>query len=293
MVMLIRNSLKLFCLLLLLFGCNRKETLKKYYESGALMAEAEVVDNKKNGVYIIYYENGDTSSVSYWIGNIKEGLDKSFYEGGNIESIAHYKMGKVEGEVKIFYPNGVLNEQYNKTQGVLDGPAKFYYDNGNLEGEVFYRDEKRVGVETYYYLSGSIHYKRHYVIIGGKEVFTGGIDFNEDGSVKEETIRVEIVANKDTVSIGDNINFLISLHKPRLDRTKMVVGDFDDDFNLIDETSLDTISAEGHKVNYEILAQKKGVNYLRGKMINYEVLDEKRNRTREGHTNFEYAFFVQ
>lgn len=293
MVMLIRNSLKFVTLLLLLCSCDGKETLKEYYESGALMAEAEVIDNKKNGIYIEYYENGDTLAVSNWKDNVQEGLSRFLYQGGNLKSISPYKLGKVEGEVNIFYPNGVLSEQYNKVEGVLNGRARLYYDNGSLEKELFYREGKRVGVETYYYLSGGIRYKKHYVIIGGEEVFTGGIEFNEDGSVKEETIRVEIVTNKDTVSLGDNVNFLISLHKPHFDRTKMIVGDFDDDFNLIDENSLDTVYTEGHKVDYKILAKTKGINYLRGKMINYVVLDEERNRTRESHTNFEYAFFVQ
>lgn len=291
--MLIKNSIRLACLLLLLYGCNRKETLKKYYESGALMAEAEVVDNKKNGVYIEYYENGDTSSVSYWKDNVQEGLSKFMYQGNVIETISHYKGGKEEGEVRLYYPNGILSEQYYKVGGVLTGPAKLYYDNGNLEKELFYRDGKRVGVEKYYYLSGNIRYKKHYVIIGGEEVFTGGIEFNEDGSVKEETIRVEIVTNKDTVSLGDSVAFLISLHKAPFVRTKMVVGDYDDDFNLNDENSLDTLLVENHKIEYNLSAKKRGINYLRGKMINYEVLDEKRKLTRESHTNFEYAYFVE
>ena len=299
------------------WSCEHKETLKKYYDNGKLMAEVEMVDGKKNGRHIEYFENGDTMSVSHWKdwkingkkssyypnGKIKtvsswendlqNGETRSYYENGNIESISHWKDDKSHGEGRIYYENGQLSEIYHRRNGILHGPFTWYYENGQLKAEGFFRDSVKVGVVKEYYDTGELLAENHFVNLKGKQTYTGGIEYNKDGSVKNESIRVDTKAEKDTINLGEELQLKITLRKPYFDKTKVIIGDYNYNFSVVDSSSLRTLEAINHEVIYKVQPKRHGENFVRGYVSNYRVIDKHKNITEESHTNFEFPYYVQ
>lgn len=275
------------------WSCEHRETLKKYYDNGKLMAEVEMVAGKKNGRHIEYFENGDTMSVSHWKDWKQEGEAKFYYENGNIESISHWKDDKSHGEGRIYYENGQLSEIYHRRNGILHGPFTWYYENGQLKAEGFFRDSVKVGVVKEYYDTGELLAENHFVNLKGKQTYTGGIEYNKDGSVKNESIRVDTKAEKDTINLGEELQLKITLRKPYFDKTKVIIGDYNYNFSVVDSSSLRTLEAINHEVIYKVQPKRHGENFVRGYVSNYRVIDKHKNITEESHTNFEFPFYVQ
>jgi antitoxin component YwqK of YwqJK toxin-antitoxin module len=318
MIKLLHNT-GLFAIILgfCLFSCENKETLRKYYDNGSIKAEVEVVNGQKNGKHIEYFENGDTlsisewrdgklnglrldffskgkiRSVSFWKNNEVNGINKSYFENGNLESISIWENGLENGEGKFFYKNGSIKHFYNRRQGGLNGPYKWYYENGNVEEEGFYRDGIKVGIVKEYFETGELLAANRFVNLKGEQKPMGGVEYNRDGSIMHETIRVNLKPNKDTLKLGEKLDLTIELKKPYFGNTKIIFGDFDYKFDEVDKSSLDTLFAVNHEATYSVKPISRGENWIRGIANNYEVLDEKENITKESHVYFEFFYYVE
>jgi antitoxin component YwqK of YwqJK toxin-antitoxin module len=300
------------------FGCsNKQEKVIKFYPNGNLMTEVELRNGEKNGKHIEYYENGSVKSVSYWIKNLKQDYDTTFYENGNIESIASWKNTQQNGEAKffyrngnlrsvsnwqmdvptgegrIYYENGEIKEIYYKKEGGITGLNRQYYDNGNLKVKGYYKEGLKHGRREYYYDSGELWTVNSFLNFRGKETHTGGVEFDKNGKIIHETIRIEAKAEKDTIILGDDLILHVELKKPIVNHSKLVIGCYDESFYVTDSTCFAKYPMKNHKAIYQVKSQNKGLQFVRGYVSNYEIIDKKKNITRESHTYLEYPYFVK
>ena len=200
----------MFLFFSLLVSCQLKDNELKcsYYESGKLKSESVVKDNKNNGKMIEYYENGNIKNISYWKNGLQDSIAKSYSDIGNLTSEGYYKDGK------------------------LNGVAVFNTIEGKLEIIGNYKNGLRHGKQTVYFSNGKVSMVKFFLNIKNKEKFMGGVLYNEDGSIKDEIMWVDLKINKDTVSLGENIELELDLKKPEFKNTRFILGKFDDDFNL-------------------------------------------------------------
>jgi hypothetical protein len=265
-------------IMLLGISCTEKEIKKdkEYYENGVL--RKEIPRNKDgliHGRLISYYQNGDTMLYTGWELGKKHGLEKSFYRNGNTQYILEYEKDKINGQMLGFYESGNIFQ-------------KAYYRDGILSGEfVEYFDSKNHEVSTI----------NNYVNYQGSQKLTGWVNYFQDGSIESEESRIVVELQKDTLLLGENLIFNLSLTSPRYDSTYFFIGSYDGRFFGGDLPVVDTIYSTNHKIRYELKALKKGKNYIRGGAKNYAVLspskEGNRREIRRPEVYFERFYFVK
>lgn len=298
-----KNLINLFAYFILLggiscaVGCESRDTRKEFYSNGKLKSESEFKENIQDGERIDYYESGDLESKSQWRDGKQHGQAIFYYPAGIIKSKSEWKDGKLDGYYEDFYESGELQGFGYYKNGLETGKYKLYYPDGELMQEGSYRDGIRHGEQNVYSKDGKIKTKKHFLNVKGQEVVSSFVAFNEDGTIKEEYKRIKIVADKDTVSVGEYLNVNIQLIGPRFDSTDYILGikGFDGTFNAVNPDGLDTAKAEGHKVTYQIIPEGLGKQYLRGFADNFKVTEVKGDTTTTiaNHFYFEFPFYVK
>lgn len=98
---------------------------RKYYLSGNIFIEGELLEGNRTGKWIAKYENGQV-----W-------------------SVANYEDGKNHGSSMVYFENGQLRYNKEYINDVPHGLWKFYSPEGVLLGEVMYEDGEVVWENDY------------------------------------------------------------------------------------------------------------------------------------------------
>ena len=110
----------------------QSEIVKKYDETGKLVATITMKDGKRNGITTAFYKDGNVSVESNYVNNIKSGIEKKYYENGTVYRIRQYLNGKMNGEEKRYYRNGILMTRQTYKDNMPANDLREYYRNGNL-----------------------------------------------------------------------------------------------------------------------------------------------------------------
>jgi len=146
---------------------------KTYYPDGVLETDGELLDNKRDGKWIIYNPQG------------------------TIVQDLMYNDGQQTGKQRKYYDNGILKELYNCDSNSIVGPYVEYYATGQLKTKGFYDKNGRTGEWTSYYSNDSIQSKLFYsenVRVGRQFFFspTGKISSDEYFNNEGESIRLKL-----------------------------------------------------------------------------------------------------
>ena len=91
---------------------NDKAVVKKrYYESGALLAESQYVNGKAHGIQKVYYESGALLAESAYVNGKAHGVLKRYYESGALWIEIPYENGRRHG-IKKFYNKDKASIEY-------------------------------------------------------------------------------------------------------------------------------------------------------------------------------------
>ncbi|MFI1771885.1 energy transducer TonB [Thalassobellus citreus] len=118
---------------------------KKFYESGELFAEYDVVSAKRNnwffkeGNYKEYYKNGVLKIESLYTKNELYGVWKQYYETGEKEWEVEYTEGYKQGVYKQFYKNKKLKTLGFHDLDLKSGIEKRYDSEGNETHSLKYK----------------------------------------------------------------------------------------------------------------------------------------------------------
>ena len=78
---------------------------KEYYDSGKILKEVYISNDKENGPEKIYYENGKISSIKNYKNGVVDGEYIEYYTDGELKLKGSYKNGLREGEFKTYLMN--------------------------------------------------------------------------------------------------------------------------------------------------------------------------------------------
>ena len=70
----------------------------QYYESGAVMMEGGMKDDKRSGEWKSYFPDGKVQSTGFFENGIRTGVAKVYHENGNLYMDGFYKEGHKSGE---------------------------------------------------------------------------------------------------------------------------------------------------------------------------------------------------
>lgn len=129
-----------------------------YYEKGNLWSERKCQD----GTYVemrTYYPNGKLDTIYPLNNNVAHGKALRYDEKGNLLSEVFYVNGKRQGQGKSYYPDGTLQGTITFVDDVLNGEAVDYYPNGKVFRKFAFKNAVLDGASKQYYESGRLFVK--------------------------------------------------------------------------------------------------------------------------------------
>jgi len=236
----------------ILYSCKGKNK-KEYYDDGILKAEYSVnQEGRLEGERKEYFHSGELSSVGHWENDTLDGDVIHYYLNGKIESKLSFKKGKKNGLFLFYNKDGKVKQ-------------KSFWVDGYTHGDVitFLSDSFGGGIE-----------KEYFVNFKGKNTSLGWVSYYKNGNLYDESRRVQFTSSNDTIKLGESFIVDLELRRPRFKKTEFVLGKYDDEFNLTDSTSLDTIVAIDNKAKLKFTPKEKGTKVLRGFARNYEFIED-------------------
>ncbi len=255
--------------------CDQKRIEKYYYKNGKLKYQVEVIDSVFHGESKLYFENGNIKTILHWNNGKKQGIALVYYDNGRLASNKYYEKGKLLGWSWDFFQSGRLMKK------------AFYYNDSIRSICEFYSDSipDRLVAEDIF---ATDH---------GRPKQVGWIEYNVNGSIKEESRCVKIRANKDTVSLGEELVFNLELKKPKFDSTIFVVESSSDELTSKKSNHSDTIVARSHSIVYSVKGKVKGWNFIKGYVKNLKLVGYESDDTYQTMSipdiYFEYPYYVK
>jgi len=119
------------------FGCT-------YYESGRLIWEVPLKNNKNDGIAKTYFESGKLMRETPYRDDKREGIARDYFESGKLQQETPYRNGNREGITKSYFESGRLSQETPYRNGIREGQMKRYRENGKLFFTMMFKDNSPV-----------------------------------------------------------------------------------------------------------------------------------------------------
>lgn len=177
----------------------------EYYRNGKLKYRKKYVNDKLTDTACFYFKNGNISQLQILKDDIKVGCWKKFNENGQAYSEINFKDNELHGPCNTYTyrtlrPLSLLNYKF----GLLHGKQLRYYSSGKPRSISFYEDGT--------------------ACLGTKE-------WRENGTEIKYNIEIKI-AEKNTLSLNNELLYLISCSDMRDDDVAYLCGDKDKGANV-------------------------------------------------------------
>lgn len=233
-----------------------------------------ISEHDENERKIERYGNGNIKSITVWRNGEKHGVSEYYSEDGVLLKKVTYLHNKATGVAEEFYPNGVTAKSYFLHDSVMNGSYNEFYPNGNLKvkGGQFINGNKS-GVFCFYNEMGVITGKNIYLIVQGNSILNEYVRYNKSGNIDfSQSHCLVVLSQKDTISFGENFEMDIVLTGAYFNKMQVIIGNYDEEFNLIDSNMGDTLfDGDGdYKIRYTHPGVKEGRNLIRGIVKDYK-----------------------
>jgi len=251
-----KNSLykiiRFFLILILIHSCtsNNQEVIKN--ENGNICMKCELKNGVRNGKCYEYYPNGDIYVISSWIAGVQNGKKIVYFENGTIKETSIWEDGNLEGEVIEYSGKGYVHKVKQYMNGKPDGLWIHFFEGYPM------RAMQYVIVKDY------------------QEYLNQWWVYDYFGDVKkEESHYYSIYSEKgDSIKAGVAGVLKVKLEAPVFGGyMKLVTGNFDNKFNPIDATKLDTINCVGFEGTVKYKFDEIGTHFVQG-----IILDAKKGK---------------
>ncbi|UZR99857.1 toxin-antitoxin system YwqK family antitoxin [Chondrinema litorale] len=292
-------------MLLISCGVQQEEYEKDYYENGNLKYIIQIQNGEYNGELKLYYENGELKTETRVVDGIRNGPFKKYSKDGLLLKEGTYKDGEYNGHYKVYYNNGKLNKTYVLEKGIANGINKIFSPKGNIIYEGKYIDMYMVGTHYGYYDdSRKLLKSKEKSVLFVFEGDTSSIPifyekYDSLGNLYDSKSRVNVITEKDTFYQDEEVLVTLEVTEPEHSRIMAHVGNYNDEFILIDSTDFITygnIETLGHTIEVELPTDKIGKKMLRGYIYDFDV----ESKTDSGtttigslHNFFEYEYYVK
>ncbi|GEM_PF-1132110 len=197
--------MKYFLLIIVLVSCSKKEHKIVYYNSGELLSEYYLENNKLNGIYKEYYRNGNLKETHNYKNDIR--IDSSIYyykePQKNIRKIENHISDSIS---KLIFYNYKANKLI-KSEGMS------------------YKDSILIG-KWKYYINGILIRVSEYKNIENKTYLNQEWDFNVNGDTICLSTFFKITKNvKDTLKLNQEFVSIVHVRCPyyKLEDSKILV----------------------------------------------------------------------
>lgn len=275
-------------------NCNKREEGvtydKQYYKSGELKYIVPInEDSLAQGKVYKFSKDGDTISIVKYIDGEKHGVKKKYYKNGNLKYKLHYKKDRADGKFKRYFKNGNIAVNTSYDNGKMHGKYLRYYESGNI---------RQKGKHNHGVLDG--YFKTYFdsskKILSGIDKFKNGKNvehklYKKDGTLDSSKTHFFIEVQHDSLSLNSSQHLKVNILSPVYDSTKLVVGAFDEDFNIVDSSSLDTFKTTKHEFKYPLESSDKGKNVVRGYLWHYELKNKVKDSVEKKYESFPKFYF--
>ncbi|MFO7526109.1 MAG: hypothetical protein R6W68_11725 [Ignavibacteriaceae bacterium] len=104
--------------------------------------EFDVVDGKKNGIFVIYNQNGNVETIGYIENEKNYGEWKYYYPNGVLESVGKFREDKPDSVWNWYYMTGTVKQTGEFSGGKKHGEWKYYDDFGNHYLTMKYKNDE-------------------------------------------------------------------------------------------------------------------------------------------------------
>lgn len=229
-------------------GCDlEKQTdphaqiILEHDDQGRLIGSFEAVDSIYNGLGKIYDSLGFLAAEIEFVDGLRNGKSRQ-YQSGTLAVEAFFLNGLPHGIYKGYYPSGNVERQGKFFQGVQVGLWLFYFDKP--------KDAVRKRIE--------------YVLIQDSSVANYIEQYDRGGKVTFNSTKLTFTQTKDGLQI--------ELIDKELHQVQVIIGNFDQTFNIIEASKLDTIPISAN----EIVLPMSQNDTIRGVVELYQWIDSKR-----------------
>lgn len=257
-----KNNTIIFALCLLFVSCSQQPNKKGEYV-------IKPIDQAKE-LRIKYKANGNIEYIQQYTGDKPDGLYLSFHDNQNPDNMAFLKNEKNNGTGLVFHKNGVLNNFGQYIEGEKNGWFYVFDKSGMLTG------------------------KREYINIKDKSYLNQWIEYSSDGAAdKINSSYISLNTDKDTIQKGDEFRLSVCLEASYFKQYMiMIVGDFDEKFNLSQSAVCDTIKSVNYVASYNTKTYKHGKNILRGMVQEIKHSDDINTKFNIRKIYFTKEFYV-
>lgn len=252
----------------------------------------------KSDRQVDYYPDGKIKSSSSIVGGIKNGFSVNYYNNGVIKCLCRYQNDTLEGMAMNYDSLGNLSYTQTLKKGKSNGFFQTYYNNKSIKKRYFIENDKKKGEYLFFDSIGKIKEKREYIIHNGESELNQYIVYNQTGKIeKENSNYFTVYSEKDTINFGEKYKLKIQLNAPIFENMQVIVGAFNEEFNIFDGNPLDTVHGNNSLVAIVNLdAKKKGLNKYSGAIDNYGLTnanDSTANMYKSRYLFFSKSVFVK
>lgn len=137
----------------------RKEA---FYSNGAKGYIGNVVNGKKNGIWIWWYPNGNKKDQCKYLKGREIDTLYHWYKNGIIKQIEIPWIGRrltdscnpCNGTIIRYFENGKPQSMFKNIDDIPQDTGKRWYDNGQLEWYAVYKNGKENGISEVFYKNG-------------------------------------------------------------------------------------------------------------------------------------------
>ncbi|MFZ6009773.1 MAG: toxin-antitoxin system YwqK family antitoxin [Bacteroidota bacterium] len=209
-----------------------------------------------------YYTNGSLKFEVPLKAGKRNGKLIQYYKDGKINATGMWKNGKLDGPSVIYFPNGRVNQENNFRKGVICCQSKSYREDDGTLMEIQYFDNR----------GRMIDYKK--------------VKRNGQQDLNERTRKPIILAESDTVNLGDYFIAEVRLGNKRFNNIEVVLGEKGDPllFKRQKLQKSDSVTAL-----LKLKADSVGTKVIRG------IIFEFRKNTADSilAVPFEHSFYIK
>ncbi len=215
-----------------------------------------------------------------------------FTNDGKIDYIQEYAADKPSGIFLEFNANGTPKSMVTLVNGKKQGLGVKCFPDGSVNNLGRYLNDEESGYFWVWDKAGNLAEKREYVMVGPKNQMNQWIRLNDKlQPLFAESNFISVIAENDTIQQGEDYSVDITLEASyQHARMALIVGPFDENFQLAPGSKCDTLVSPAMSVQYKVKDYKKGQNTLRGVVKDIAITGE--NSTKSRNIYFTKEFFV-
>ncbi|MFT3739685.1 MAG: hypothetical protein QM786_13075 [Breznakibacter sp.] len=264
---------KVLFLFLLLTSCGNKDEIVEYYQNGAIKSVYMLKNGFREGDSKDYDSLGNLQLKSEWANNQLHGVQTEYFQNGRVKALYNWMDGVKHGSYVLFAKTGSIIQTGEYYEGLLCGYQNRFED-------------------------GMLMQSRHYVLVNDSDYLNQFFVFDGFGNIKYERSLYYSIAYQerhDTVLKNKEVSMKLIMQNLNVgvdgsSEVKIVLGNFDGRFRLLEKTSLDTIKVNGLIKDLKFSFNNTGHQFKRGMILN--VFKDELGKNDTIKLFFEKHFFV-